>query len=308
VLLASTLVSCGGGGGSPATPVLPTPPPSGWPAGTVLSLVSGETGAPIAGAQVIVAGLPPHVADAAGQATMQTTAAEGATVDVEAAGFLTRQTLVRHSLTRLTLWPDHARLPGSYTKALVYTSSAVGDSTSRVPLERLPPHVRTLALEPSDQLKADPQTMAAHRQAVDYFNAAVQGQVVFAVGGAADLIVPTRIDATYSSCEGRADRLLALTWVSRHEVSRAEIVFCSEKPTHLPTPIAHELGHVFGLRHSADGSDVMCRYYDSGAEHGFTDRETLAMSLLLLRRGGNAWPDNDRTATASGTHFRLFVD
>jgi hypothetical protein len=308
VVLAGASLSCGGGGGggSPATPVLPTPLPSGWSAGTVVTVVSGETDVPVAGARVTVAGTP-HVTDGAGQAVVQA-AAEGATVDVEAAGYLTRQTLVRYAVTRLTMWLDSAKLPGDYTKALVYTASTLSDSTSIVPLERIPPRVRTLALVPSDALAADPQSMAAHRQAPDYFNVAVEGRTVFSVGGTADMTVPTRIDAADTACEGERGRLMARTWVSRYEVSRAEIIFCGEKPTRLATPITHELAHIYGLAHSPDRRDVMYRYYSSRDEHGFTERETLTMSLVSLRRGGNTWPDNDRAAATSGTRVRVFVD
>jgi hypothetical protein len=274
----------------------------------VVTVVSGETDGPVAGAKVIVAGTP-HPTDGAGQAAVQA-AAEGATVDVEAEGYLTRQTLVRHAVTRLTMWPDNARLPGDYTKKLVYTASTVTDSTSIVPLERLPPRVRNLVLAPSDALAADPRSMAAHRQAADYFNVAVEGRTVFSVGGAGDMTVPTRIEATYESCEGKANRIIAHTWVSGHEVTRAEIIFCGVIPSRLAAPIAHELGHVFGLAHSADSRDVMYAYYDIHGrdEHGFTARETLTMGLISLRRGGNIWPDNDRTAATSATREREFVD
>jgi len=307
VVLAVAPLSCGGGGGgSPATPVNPTPPPSGWSAGTVVTVVSGETDAPVAGARVIVAGTQ-HATDGAGQAVVQA-AAEGATVDVEAAGYLTRQTLVRHAVTRLTMWPDNAKLPGDYTKALVYTASTASDSSGIVPLARIPPRVRTLALVPSDALAADPRSMAAHRQAADYFNVAVAGRTVFSVGGTADMTVPTRVNADDAGCEGKANRILAHIWISGYEVSRAEIVFCGEGTTGFATPIAHELAHVFGLAHSLDPRDVMYRFYDPRTEHGFTERETLTMGLIYLRRGGNTWPDNDRVVATSGTRLRVFVD
>jgi hypothetical protein len=305
--LAALAASCGGGGGSPATPVLPTPTPSGWPAGTVVTVVSGETDAPVARARVLVAGLA-HTTDAAGQTTVQTAAAEGATVDVEAPGFLSRQTLVRHTVVRLTLWPNTPDLPGTYTRALVYTASSASDTTSLVPLERLPPRIRTLALVPSDRLKANKWVMAAHRQAAAYFNLAVEGRVFVTLGGTADMTVPTRIDTADPVCEGSTSRLFANIWASGHEVSRAEIVFCSEGPTRLPSPIAHELGHIYGLGHSPNGFDLMYPYYDALNEHGFTEREMLTMGLIELRRGGNTWPDNDRTAATLGTRLRVVVD
>jgi hypothetical protein len=311
VALAVAPLSCGGGGGgSPTTPALSPASPmsrsSGWAAGTVVTVVSGETDAPLAEARVVVAGVS-HATDEAGQAVVPPVA-EGATVDVEAEGFLTRQTLVRHDGTRLTMWPDDATLPRDYTKALVYTASTVSDSTSLVPLERLPPRVHTLALVPSDAIAADARAMAAHRQGADYLNAALGGGTVFAVGGAAARKGPTRIDAGDASCEAKPGRLMARTWVSKHEVTRAEIVFCDAGPTRLAMPIAHELGHIFGLAHSPDRRDVMYPYYDRWSQHGFTGREVLTMSLVELRRGGNTWPDNDREAATSGTRVRVFVD
>ena len=169
--------------------------------------------------------------------------------------------------------------------------------------------MRRLALVPSDALASDPRVIAAHRQAADYFNVAVEGRIVFSVGGTADMSVTTLLDPADASCEGNSGRLIARTWVSRYEVTRAEILFCGDGPTRLPTPIAHELGHIFGLAHSVDNRDVMYRYYNSRNEHGFTERETLTMRLIDLRRGGNAWPDNDRAAaTGSGTRVRVFVD
>ena len=139
-------------------------------------------------------------------------------------------------------------------------------------------------------------------------NVAVDGRTVFAVGGSADMSVATRVDAADEDCEGQTGRLLARTWSTASEVTRAEIVFCGEAPSRLPSPIAHELGHVFGLAHSRDSRDLMYPYYRSWDEHGFTDRETLLMKLIYLRRGGNTWPDNDRAAAASAARTRVFVD
>jgi hypothetical protein len=273
----------------------------------VLTVVSGETDEPVVGLRAVVAGTS-YTGGPGGRIVLRTAADEGTEVVVEAAGFLLRETLVRHDATRLTMWPDHSGLPGEYTKALVYTASTVHDSTSLVPLERIPPHVRMLALAPRGTLAADPLALAAHRQAAEFFNAAVEGRTVFFVGQTADLTVSTRIDAGDPSCEGKPGRLLARTWVPDHEVTRAEIVFCGEAPTRLAGAIAHELGHIFGLAHSAESRDVMYLYYHQGHERGFSEREALTMKLLYLRRGGNAWPDNDRGATMQATLVREFVD
>jgi transposase len=167
--------------------------------------------------------------------------------------------------------------------------------------------VRRLAIEPSQEIQADPDAMAAHSRAAEYINAATDGRTVVSVGGVADLKVPTRIDPAYEKCTGPW-RLVARVWVTDHETTRAEIVFCSELPSRLALPIAHELGHVFGLRHSPVPADVMFPHYSPGSDHGFSPREVLTMSLLCLRRGGNSWPDNDRAITGGARKERLFVD
>jgi len=308
--LSACVLSCGGGGSQGPTPVVatPTPRPSGWGTGTALTIVSGVTDTPVAGARVVVAGIAQPATDAGGQTALAGAANEGATVDIEAAGFLTRQTVVRYGTTRLSLWPDDATLPGSYTQKLVYTSATEADSASLVPLDRLPPRVRTLSLVPTEAIQADPRAMAAHRQAADYFNVAVQGRTVFSVGGTTDMSVATRIDPSEESCAGEPGTLIAFSWTSGHEITRAEIVFCSEAPSRLPTPITHELAHVFGLGHSSDRRDVMYPYYRTNDEHGFSDREVLTMGLIYLRRGGNTWPDNDRTAASNERRLRVFVN
>jgi hypothetical protein len=167
--------------------------------------------------------------------------------------------------------------------------------------------VRTLSLQPSDALKADWYAMDAHDRATDYFNTAAQGRMAASVGGAADMTVPTRIDPADESCDS-AWTLLARVWVSSNEVTKAEIVYCSERPSRLASPILHEMGHVYGLRHSSSGRDVMFAVYSRYFDYGFTEPEVVTMALISQRRGGNVWPDNDRTATSSATHVLVFVN
>jgi hypothetical protein len=313
-VLLSTL-SCGGSGSkSPtaAAPVpTPPPPPAGWSAGTVLTVVSGETHWPVAGAKVFVAGAP-HVTDADGKVTVGAVAA-GVTVDVEAGGHLTRQTLVRAGETFITLWPETEQLSEAYTRALVYTSAATA-SAEPVSLIRLPDRIRSIALEPSEPLRADWEAMDAHEQAAEAFTRGSQGRLTATLGGAADLRVPTRVDASDKNCT-TGWTLMTYLWTSAQEVTKAEIVFCSDQPARLPQPILHEIGHVYGLRHSVSGWDVMYPTYSPsymsgrwGRWHAFTDPEVLTMALMSQRRAGNAWPDNDRTAKASGRQMIVIVD
>lgn len=313
-VLLSTL-SCGGGGSkapTAAAPVpTPPPPPAGWSAGTVLTVASGETHWPVAGAKVLVAGAP-HVTDADGKVTVGAAAA-GVTVDVEKEGFLTRQTLVRAGETHFTLWPETEQISEAYTRTLVYTS-AVAATAEPVSLIRLPDRVRSISLEPPESLRDDWETMTAHYKAAEAFTLASQGRLTVALGGTADLRVPTRVDASDKNCT-TGWTLMTYLWTSAQEVTKAEIVFCSEEPARLPQPILHEIGHVYGLRHSVTGRDVMYPTYYPGSMigrwghwHTFTEPEVLTMALMSQRRAGNAWPDNDRAARASGRQMIVIVD
>jgi hypothetical protein len=73
-------------------------------------------------------------------------------------------------------------------------------------------------------------------------------------------------------------------------------MFCGEEFVRSLGTVAHELGHTFGLRHSYDPTDLMASYYHSWRETTPPRRERLEMALLLERRPGSVWPDDDRTA------------
>jgi hypothetical protein len=295
----------------------PVPRASGWAQGTVVTVVSAGDGAPVAGARLSVAGAP-YVTDEAGRATMLTAVAEGATVDVVGDAILARQTTARAGLTRIDVWPDDAELPGNYTQCLVYSELTADDSMQVVPLERLPPRVRRVVLAPSDDIKGQPRALAALRDASDKFNVANGGRVVFALDGAGDLTVPVRISPHDTACFDDRARVFARTWLQDHEVTRAEIVFCSDAMLEFPSPIAHEIGHIYGLRHSLDYHDLMAPRSSSyflrqfGARNtwmlSFGEREAAVMALIATRRGGNVWPDNDRAAAASSRIVREFID
>jgi hypothetical protein len=301
VALLVALVACGGGGGGPTTPPVTTPPAaSGWPAGTVLELVDGETGAAVAG-QVTIAG----VAVQAG-APLATAAAAGATVDVTVAGFLPRQTVVRAGETRLVLWPDTAAFPAAYSQALVFTSEMNG---SAAPLKRLPSRVRSIAIAPSAAYSADGESLEALRAAVAGLNVALAGTgVSYFVGGSGDFTVPVHVDSGNAECGG-ARRGTTSTWFgAAGEITRSEVVFCGLEFTRNVGTVTHELGHTFGLRHSSDQGDLMAALYRPSRAAEPTGRERLAMTLMLQRRPGTTWPDNDRNAAAAARGFELVVD
>ena len=211
-------------------------------------------------------------------------------VDVVAEGFLSRQT--RLGAERLTLWPIGPGHDAEYVRAIIYRSSAAGRSAAagpEQPLERLA--AGRAVLVPAREIARDVEALAALREAAAILNEAT-GAATFHVGGtgAGAAVVVVELDpslrwiaAAYRDVTGGAIVGARLAFGSLANARRVKIV-------------AHELGHVLGLQHSASRSDLM--YFearDDGAV-AFTAAERLTIRLLLQRVPGNRYPDNDRDA------------
>jgi hypothetical protein len=219
------------------------------------------------------------------------------TVDVVLPGFLDRQTLARTGETRLSLWPDTTTLPGAYTQSLVYTEY----DGSLAPLRRLPSRVKTVAVVPAADLQADGAAIDALHQAVEALNrGSVPAGVTYVVGGTGDLRVPVKTDPAATNCT--TNNWLAFTdiWLGTGgDINRAEVTFCSEAAAQAAGIGAHELGHTFGLRHSSRHNDLMEMYAYPGRSRVPTEQESLVMRLMMQRRSGTTWPDNDRNVQAA---------
>lgn len=63
----------------------------------------------------------------------------------------------------------------------------------------------------------------------------------------------------------------------------------------------HNLGHSFGLMYSPDESDRMNYNWWKRRQDDFSLREVLTMKLMLQRRAGNRWPDNDRGGSTAAS-------
>ena len=294
--------SCGGGSRTGPTSV--TVPPAGLASGTVLTLVSGETGAAVAGATVTI-GAQTLTSDGAGEVRLTALAPLGAAIDIVHPAYLDRLSTVRTDAgQRFALWPKStgAGLSEHYTATLVYTSTTdppgpTGDAS----LSRLPRGASMVVVVPSDELLADGPSMDAHTRAVAALGEATGGAVGYVLAPtrpATGIVVTTRFDASDALClEGGVRAFMRGTYQGR-ELRGGEVVYCSMNAARTGT-VTHELGHTFGLRHAPEARDVMSSQFSQARATTFGPRESLVMRLMLDRPAGNRYPDNDRSASGS---------
>jgi hypothetical protein len=288
------LAACGA-----SPPSAPDPGGAAIPAGTVLSFVSGETDAPVAGASVSVAGRR-YASDGAGRVTLAAPAAAGADLDVSAAAFLERKTSLGSGETRFTLWPRRSPtlLNEDFTAQIVYTASTGDALFAQEPLSRIRADASQVAVVPSAALRADPEAMERHARAVDDLNAATGGRPRYLLAdatSAAPVAFPTRVDP--GECSFGTLGFARLERRNR-EIVGGEIVFCSADAAHSAV-VVHELGHSFGLNHTSNAMDVMAATASQRQAETFSPREVLVMNLMLQRKSGNRFPDDGRAAAAA---------
>ncbi|HEX6739847.1 MAG TPA: matrixin family metalloprotease [Vicinamibacteria bacterium] len=305
-LLAAAGAACGGGGRTPTGPAPVSTPPPGLAAGSTVSVISAETGAPVGGATVTVAGRG-YRSDAGGQVRIEPAADLGAFVDVVAPGMLDRQTLVRTGETTFSLWPrtTPTGIDENYTAVLVYTSAsseARASATGGEALMRLPAGTTSVVLVPSAAILADGAAHEAQATAVANINAANGSGVRYTLANA---LPATGVGFELNldpADEGCSDRTLAFTEsrLRRSEIVGGRIVYCSLDDARDSAITTHEVGHTFGLQHSPRREDVMYATYEPDGNRGFSPREATIMHLMSQRRSGNRFPDTDRGATSSG--------
>jgi hypothetical protein len=304
-VVASTLLllaSCGGEDRG-STPTTVPPRPSGLDAGTVLTMVSGETAAPVAGVTVTI-GSQALTSDAAGQVRLMALAPLGTAIDIVHPDYLDRLSAVRTGTgQRFALWPkaNSSGLSEHYTATLVYTSTADDAPTGESALQRLRRGITTVVVVPGPELLADGPSMEAHYEAVANVNAATGGAVTYVLAPSrppSGVIVTTRLDPQDSRCQEDNIRGYARGTYQGLELVSAEVVFCSTSAARSAT-VGHELGHTFGLRHAPDDRDLMFFQFSNRRATAFGPRESLLMRLMLDRPPGNRYPDNDRGATTS---------
>ena len=323
VILASfSILGCGGSSPMPTGPSSSVPGGPSMPAGTVVSLRSGETDQPVAGASVTLSAQSSagpfntvFTSDAAGQFALDRAVSLSSTplLDVSAPGFLVRTTILRSDETTISLWPSSSGtgLDEDFSSTAAYSASACpAVNTGASVLRRTPSSVRTINVSFGDSIQ-DQAAETAHQQAIARLNDATGGVPAyqFTSGVAGGVPVVAEIDPNNSTCStgvGPLRATVALT-TANGEILSGRMVYCSLGAARSLELVLHELGHTLGLYHSSSTADVM--YCAPGRPQVFSSRERLLMRLSRQRRAGNRWPDNDRSASSllSGGAIRTEV-
>lgn len=300
------LAGCGGGGGGGGTPAGPvsiaTPTPTPAPSGEtslVVTIVSGESGAPVAGATIRVPGTEGKT-DGGGQFDLAGAATEGTALDVLADGFLHRETTLRAAELTLSAWPSSSPtgLDEAFTRQTLYTESddgPLGDG----PLVRLV--ASSVTFVPGPTVAGDAAARTTLEQGVAVLGSMLP-QIPFRVADApAGFTVETVVDPDdplFDESPG-AVGFTSLSINGRDEIVNARVVYRELAFARDPNVAHHEFGHVIGLGHAPAETDLM--HCCSPAPVVFSARERLLVHLAYQRRPGNRFPDNDRSSISAGS-------
>lgn len=262
---------------------------------TVLSLVSGETGAPVTGA-VVRANGGTFLSDAEGRVTLGGVAT-GTALDVSAEAFLPRETSVPAD-GRLAMWPDHAGFEALFTQESAYWTGKLIRPDG------------PLVVVPSPSLTADPEALAVVREAAATASAATAGRIPISVmerEGAPGSVIRLSVNAADPFfAENPQTVAVARFFHVAGTAQGGEIVFRTAEHARSVAVVAHELGHHLGLGHTTLPG-MMTAFVDP-ERRDFSEAEKLVLRLGFLRRPFNAFPDSDRgLSTATATRQMVVV-
>jgi hypothetical protein len=257
-----------------------------------MTFVDGDTDAPVVGANVTVAGRS-YTTDASGAINVPEPVDPNAQVEVAAPGYLKRETLVRTD-TRFALWPDRSGFNAAWTQESVYFPGFTQDNKLTRPGGGL-----YVVLAPEVKAAAG----SVFEEAAGLITAANGGRIPFVITdapppGAPTIKVSINGSDTFFATNTAAAAYARVPYLGNVVGGDGSIVFKTDAFAKLRVLVAHELGHHFGLGHPASQPAVMNAAVDT-SRSDFAAAEKLSMKMMLRRRAGNAYPDNDR-AVISG--------
>lgn len=256
----------------------------------LITVVNGETDQPVSGASVTVSGRP-FTTDAAGQFTAPDPVLPDAPVEITASGFLKRETLARSDV-RFSLWPDKSGFSQAYTQEAIYAPGFTQENK----LTR-PAAPTTIVFSP----EVDAEAQAAVRDAAALLTAANGGQLGFSVGAPSAVTITIKVNPghPFFASNPGAQAVAEVPFIGNTiGASNGAINFKDAGVSHIKALVAHELGHHFGLSHPTIVSGMMNATVDANRSD-YAEAEKLAMRMMLKRRPGNSFPDNDRAVVAA---------
>jgi hypothetical protein len=304
ILLNVLVLACaamgGCGGGDAPTPTGATPPavaPPAFPAGTVLYLLSGYDGTPVAGADVRV-GTTAFRSDPSGRVVLSQGATPGVTLEVTAQDFLPRRTLLsRADDLAVFLWPAEVRRIGldeDMTKFLLH--EWLGGSGGLSTMRRVGPATKEILLWPDDALREDSRAMTALATAVERLAATFELRfTVVDHQPAGGFVVVIHLGTLTTPCVSCASYRTS----NSIEIIGGE-VYIGAIGARNPGLWIHEIGHVLGLFHSPrNGLDVMAQS-PPNQPPDFSDLELVTIRMMMRRPPGKLFPDDDTNVSRSG--------
>jgi len=249
---------------------------------TTITFTSTVTGAPVPGANVVVAGTA-YTTGADGLITLTPIPVVGATIDATAAGFFDRATTYR-SDTSMTLWEIPTGVDPSWVRQLAYNREGIPETLWR-------PSGTVIYLQLTGDLANDPEVRNAHLQAAAMATALTGSRVSVQLGG------PTSGAGVFTLLINASSSGSTTTFLNQTKgaILGGRVEYPSLAAARTTRVVAHEIGHMLGFGHSPTG--LMCATY-CGVDN-FSPLDQAVFVSMWQRVPGTTPPDNDRIATSS---------